>query len=272
MISTRSLIESSSVGLARFLYSGLQKKLEPVRLARTGYALLAGGCSSRGDFPGANLASYLVETQRQDRGWADVEETLWCLGYLSAFGERYQQEIIRGQEWLASVQLSCGAWGKSKRDQPRIPVTALASVLVPNVLSIDSLAWLETQWEEDIENPAQLTYKGAFYLLSSSHIKAQYDTELIDRTLTYLKNEQEDDGGYGPWKEHPVGSDPWSTGVVLWGLSKMGEKIPNQTVRRALSWLALKQLPNGFWPYHYLDDGTGMARMGIASNSRFLTE
>ena len=272
MSSEMSLIKSASGGLARFMHSGLQQKLEPIRLARAGYALLASGCSVKGTLPGDNLTSHLVETQQEDGGWADVEEALWCLGYLSAFGERYGTEMTNGRKWLASVRLPCGAWGKSERDQPRIPVTALASVLIPELVNTAALKWLANQWEADMDSPTQLTYKGAFFLLAQAHGQASFDQELTDRTISYLNGEQEDDGGFGPWKGHPTGSDPWSTGVVLWGLSKVGELIPRHTVERALSWLELRQLPNGLWPYHYLDDGAAMALIGVSSILPLLSE
>lgn len=267
-----SLVENAVNGLAYFLYSGLQQKLEPIRLARAGYALLASGCSVKGDFPGNNLASYLVETQREDGGWADVEETLWCLGYLATFGERYEDRSDSGKKWLASVRLPCGAWGKSERDQPRIPVTALISALVPEIVGSSALKWLANQWETDLASPTQLTYKGAFYLITQAHSQASSDQELTERTISHLNGEQEDDGGFGPWKGHPAGSDPWSTGVVLWGLSRVGELIPGYTVKRALSWLESRQLPNGLWPYHYLDDGAAMALIGISSVLPLLSE
>ncbi len=267
-----SLVENAVNGLAYFLYSGLQQKLEPIRLARTGYALLASGCSVKGDFPGDNLVSYLVETQQADGCWADVEETLWCLGYLSAFGERYEDQSDSGKKWLASVRLPCGAWGRSERDQPRISVTALTSVLVPEVVDSSAPKWLANQWEADMVSPTQLTYKGGFFLLAQAHGQASTNNDLMNRTVTYLKNEQEDDGGFDPWKEHPAGSDPWSTGVVLWGLSRVGELIPGHTVERALSWLESRQLPNGLWPYHYLDDGAAMALIGISSVLPLLSE
>ena len=270
MITTT--LEKASNGLAHFLYSGLQQKLEPIRLARAGYALLASGCSIKGDFPGYNLVSYLVETQQADGGWADVEETVWCLGYLNAFGEKYQDEIANGQKWLASVQLPCGAWGKSERDQPRIPVTAIASVLTPELVNAATLKWLANQWEADLASPTQLTYKGGFFLLASAHNEANYDSELINRTIQYLINEQEDDGGFSPWKKHPMGGDPWSTGVVLWGLSTIREQAPKDTIKRAVSWLESKQLSNGLWPYHYLDDGAAMALIGISSVLPLLSE
>ena len=267
-----SLIENTASGLAHFLYSGLQQRLEPVRLARAGYALLASGCSVKGTFPGEGLPSYLIATQRKDGGWADVEETLWCLGYLAAFGKRYEDQSASGKQWLTSVRLPCGAWGKSERDQPRIPGTALASVLTPEITNASALEWLVNQWKTDLGSPTKLTYKGAYFLLAQTHIHAFLDRDLVKRTIAYLEKEQEEDGGFGPWKGHPMGSDPWSTGVVLWGLSRVEELIPRHVVEQALLWLESRQLPNGLWPYHYLDDGTAMALIGISSVLPFLSE
>lgn len=264
-------LEDATRGLAHFLYSGVQEKLEPIRLARAGYALLTSGCSVKGYFPGHSVSAYLISSQRKDGGWADVEETLWCLGYLSAFGKRYCKEAANGKKWLSSVRLPCGAWGKSSRDQPRIPITALAATLTPETISNTTLNWLAQQWEVDLNGTTQLTYKGAYFLLASAHTEAHYDNSLINNTIEYLIKEQQGDGSYGPWKGHPVGSDPWITGVVLWGLSRVQEKVPKKTIEKALSWLESKQLDNGLWPYHYLDDGTAMALLGISSNLHFLT-
>jgi len=266
------MVTQTIIGLARFLYSGLEQRLEPIRLARAGYALLKSGCSVEGSFPGEELASYLISAQREDGGWTDIEEILWSLGYLATFGERYDKEIVNGQEWLASVQLPCGAWGESSRDRPRIPMTALAANLAPETVSSAGLKWLEQQWEADLGNSTQLTYKGAFFLLAHAHNQASFGSNLVKRTIAYLDNEQEKDGSFGPWKEHPMGGDPWSTGVALWGLSRVGELAHNQTIERALSWLQSKQLPNGLWPYHYLDDGTAMALIGISSALPFSKE
>ena len=266
------IIEKAILALAHFLYQGMQQKLEPIRLARAGYALLSSGCSVSGNFPGDSLSVYLAGNQQKDGGWADVEETLWCLGYFNAFGERYDTEIANGWKWLTSVQLPCGAWGKSERDQPRISVTALTAALVPKVVDSSTLKWLANQWEADLASPTQLTYKGAFYLLTQTHSKVSRDDELVIRTISYLAGEQAEDGGFGPWKGHPLGSDPWSTGVVLWGLSRVGKFVPRQTIEQALAWLKSNQLPNGLWPYHYLDDGTAMALIGISSVLPILAE
>jgi len=265
-------VARASSGLAHFMHIGLQQRLEPVRLARAGYALFIAGCSPKATFPGENVGAYLIETQQRDGGWSDVEETLWCLGYLDSFEGKFGAVIANGHKWLVSVQLPCGAWGKSRRDQPRIPVTALAAALAPEVVSSAGLRWLAEQWETDLDNPTQLTYKGAFFLLAHANSKASYDNNLVNRTVAYLNSEQAEDGGFGPWKGHPVGGDPWSTGVALWGLSRVRDSVPRRTIERALSWLQSKQLPNGLWPYHYLDDGAAMALIGVSSILPILRE
>ena len=261
----RNTIEIAVTALSDFIFHGTTRSIEPIRLAKAGYVLLSVGCSVRGSFPGGQLSQHLILSQQTDGGWADVEETLWCLGYLAHFGSSYAKEISKGNKWLMSVKLPCGAWGRSNRDQPRIPVTALASIVVPEVVNTNSIEWITNCWEADLNGPTPLTYKGAFFLLSRDHGKLVTNDALIKRTITYLENEQSDDGGFGPWKGHPVGSDPWSTGIVLWGLSTIGKQAPRSTIERAISWLESKQLPNGFWPYHYLDNGTAMALIGISS-------
>ncbi len=274
MNNTLSHVETISLavnGLSRFLHHVLEHGMEVGRLAKIGYALLDSGCSIKSNVLGGDLCNLILKSQQKDGGWADVEETVWCLGYLKTFGERYQQVVTNGQKWLTSIQLPCGAWGKSERDQPRIPITALVINLAPEMANSSTLEWLANQWKSDLDSPTQLTYKGAFFLLSQAHSRVSTNNDLMNRTVSYLINSQEEDGGFGPWKGHPVGSDPWSTGVALWGLSTVGEQAPKSTIERAVSWLESRQLPNGLWPYHYLDDGTAMALIGISSVLPFLS-
>jgi hypothetical protein len=120
------------------------------------------------------------------------------------------------------------------------------------------------EWERDLDSPIKLSYKGAFYLLSEATENC-HNIDLPIDTLGHLEQDQNDDGGFGPWKNHPIGSDPWSTGVVLWGLSKWIDKVNPDVVERALRWLEKTQLPSGYWPYHYLDEGTSYALIGAAS-------
>lgn len=271
-ISIREMTNLAIIGLAHFTHEALDSRLEAIRLARTGWALLASGCSIKGTFPGDSLSSYLAKAQREDGGWADVEETMWCLGYLSFYGGNYLTQLERGKQWLASVRKPCGAWGKTERDQPRIPVTGLVSAVLPEILEGKALDWLADEWEHDLDSSVPLTYKGAFFLLAQMHPQSPTKNDLVERTIGLLCSEQEDDGGFSPWKGHPVGSDPWSTGITLWGLSGFELRVPVQTLKKGLSWLQSRQLDDGMWPYHYLDDGTAIALIGAASVLRSIGE
>ncbi|GAH00200.1 unnamed protein product, partial [marine sediment metagenome] len=181
-------------------------------------------------------------------------------------------QLERGKQWLASVRKPCGAWGKTERDQPRVPVTGLISAVLPEVVERETLDWLADEWQHDLASDVQLTYKGAFFLLAQMHPQAPTKHDLMERTITLLRGEQEDDGGFSPWKGHPVGSDPWCTGVALWGLSGCASRVPAQTFERGVSWLQSRQLDNGMWPYHYLDEGTAMALIGAARALRSMKE
>jgi len=271
-VSIHEMTNLTIIRLACFIHEALDSRLEAIRLARAGWALLASGCSASSTFPGHTLASYLIDAQREDGGWADVEETLWCLGFVSFYGGDYSTQLERGKQWLDSVQKPCGAWGKTERDQPRIPVTGLVIAVLPEVVELEALDWLADEWKHDLDSSVQLTYKGAFFLLAQMHPQAPTKNDLVERTIALLCSEQGDDGGFGPWKGHPVGSDPWSTGVALWGLSGFASRVPAQTFERGMSWLQSRQLDNGMWPYHYLDEGTAMALIGAASALRSMKE
>lgn len=272
VLSIHEMTNLAIIGLAHFIREASDSRLEAIRLARAGWALLASGCSSNATFPGHTLASYLTDAQREDGGWTDVEETLWCLGYLSFYGGDYSTQLERGKQWLASVRKPCGAWGKTERDQPRIPVTGLISAVLPEIVEREALDWLADEWQHDLDSSVHLTYKGAFFLLGQMHPHALSKNGLVEHTIALLRGEQEDDGGFSPWKGHPIGSDPWSTGVALWGLSGFASRVPAQTFERGVSWLQSRQLDNGMWPYHYLDEGTAMALIGAANALRSTKE
>ena len=93
-------------------------------------------------------------------------------------------------------------------------------------------------------------------------MRKDHEDELVAQTIAHLAQDQNSDGGFAPWKGHPIGSDPWSTGVVLWGLSRWVDQVDHAVLEKALNWLQETQLPSGYWPYHYLDDGTSLALIG----------
>lgn len=261
----RECLESGVIASCQFLIKALNSDLEVIRVARSAYILLAIGCSIHSTFSWDDIADYVAKRQHKDGGWNDVEETIWSLAILQRLSPNYDRNLKHGSEWLKSVRLPCGGWGKSDRDQPRLITSALMIELLPSVADKTTLNWLNSQWKADMSNPTKLTYKGGFFLLGNGSAKRYVNSQINKETLSYLADEQNNDGGFAPWKGHPIGSDPWTTGIVLWGLASSGELAPKTTIKRAIQWLESMQLPNGLWPYHYLDDGTAMALIGLSS-------
>jgi prenyltransferase beta subunit len=143
--------------------------------------------------------------------------------------------------------------------------------LLPELADERSVLWLETEWRKDLSAEVKLTYKGALTLkaFASADCKPK-DLDLIPATVKYLLDEQNEDGGFGPWKDHPIGSEPWSTGTALIGLTAWPELLKPEAVERALAWLARVQLPNGLWPCHYIEEGSAYCYWGAVEAMKYL--
>ncbi len=252
--------------LNAFIDSTVDAGREDIRRARAAYALQLSGASH--SCLSENFITYLSSAQFKDGGWADAEETTWAAGFIERIRGRDDPTVLHAIQWLKSNRLNGGGWGKHPRDRARIPTTALVLTLLPEAGSDEDYGWVAREWANDLGGSVQLSYKAGFYLLVAGHPSIQGDAELVDRTIRHLIDDQNDDGGFAPWKNHPIGSDPWSTGVVLWGLSKWIDRVDPAVIERALHWLEVTQLPSGYWPYHYLDEGTSYALIGAVSAMR----
>jgi len=202
-----------------------------------------------------------------DGGWSDPEETAWAAGVIRALKGDKDAGLAAAKSWLKSERKAGGGWGRHPRDMARIPITGLISALVPEVIEQRDMDWMRSEWQRDFEGPVRLSYKGGFFLLGTPR---NQENALVFRTIEHLAKDQNEDGGFGPWKGHPIGSDPWSTGVVLWGLSRWIKHVDPVVIEKALEWLRKTQLPSGYWPYHYLDDGTSLALIGAVSAMKAL--
>lgn len=266
MKSSRTSIVANSVGaLALFLKGDRTREIETIRLARAAWSLTTVGCSLN-----HNLRLLVTDSfkkgQRPDKGWTDPEDTGYAIATILHVGST-GFDIVSAIRWVNAARAVGGGWGRHPRDRARLPLTGLLSVLVPQVFEEQDLAWAKRAWKRDLEGPVRLSYKGGFFLLAMAD---RDDDSLVGRTISYLIEDQNEDGGFGPWKNHPIGSDPWSTGVVLWGLSKWADRVEAKVFDRALSWLSKTQLPSGYWPYHYLDEGTSYALLGAVSAMKAL--
>ncbi len=262
----KTLLIRTVRALQLFIGDSTDPLREPIRRGHAAVALLLASATHAAS--SNHVVIYLSETQFKDGGWADPEETAWAGGFISQVKGRDDSGVSVAIKWLKSNRLNGGGWGKHSRDRARIPTTALVLTLLPEAGSDEDYKWVAREWAKDLAGSVQLSYKAGFYLLVAGHASIQSDSELIDRTIRHLIDDQNDDGGFAPWKNHPIGSDPWSTGVVLWGLSKWIDRVDPVVVERALHWLEVTQLPSGYWPYHYLDEGTSYALIGAVSAMR----
>jgi hypothetical protein len=254
--------------LIRFVTIALRDGMEVKRIALPYLAMQLCGLPLSGKMF-EDIADSIAKKQQADGGWNDIEETVLATKYFSLLcSTKFADSIDRAEKFLLLNRNMDGAWGRSQRDISRIPITALLMYFMPKLRDHLSGQWIENAWRKDLNAATNLTYKGAFFLLACDAYRTTSAKELAIDTCIYLSRAQNDDGGFGPWKNHPIGSDPWSTGVVLWGLSKWIDRVDPVVIERALHWLEVTQLPSGYWPYHYLDEGTSYALIGAVSAMR----
>lgn len=263
-------IKPATIQLLRFIKSGLNEGIETKRIARCALSLLQAGCCTKGTVF-TRVAKHVHGCQLEDGGWSDVEESMLSIKLLSKMGPEHSLSIEKGELWLRSQRNADGGWGQSDRDISRIPITGFLFYLLPSFCNKEGSRYLIYEWKKDIQKMTKLTYKGGFFLLglAASRISTK-DYPLIKSTYSLLYDEQNPDGGFGPWKDHAIGSDPWSTGVVLLGLLSYPELIDKVVIERAVSWLVENQLSNGLWPYHYIEEGSAYAYWGLVEGSKFL--
>ena len=262
-------IYRSVSSLCQIVKDFLNKDIELIRIGRIAVLLKESGVNPE-TILYHNLTEKCIDMQRDDGGWTDVVETMWCIMVLNHFNE-FSDPVEKALLWLKGQEHKDGGWGKSERDSTRIPITGLLLYLLPQLSSDKNLKWLENEWCQDRELKPCLTYKAAFTLMAFSQNNYHPEShDLITETVHWLFDQQNDDGGWGPWKGHPAGSDPWCTGIGMVGLSQYPDKFPQEVLSKALKWLREKQLPNGLWPYHYIEEGSGWALYALVMGYKLL--
>lgn len=256
----QTILQSTISFLSRFLLAGFNKDLDTFRLSQTALLLIRSGGSPVS--PLIHEVCQAIETmQKEDGGYTDVRETIFAISLLDEIGG-YSKEVAEGKKWLSNERLPGGGWGYSRRDRMRIPVTGLAHEFLPSLTTEESCKWMISEWQRDRKNNSLLSYKTAFVLMSLSR---KDNIELADELEKTLLLEQEENGGFGPWRQHPAGPDAWCTGIALLALSRRSTEKAHSAGLRSLKYLKECQCPQGFWPYHYLDTGASWALYGISS-------
>jgi squalene cyclase len=218
------------------------------------------------------LISEIISKQKEDGGWGDISETFLAL-YLICDVIDQRSAFERGIIWLDANKVNNVAWGNSVRDIARIPVTGLLLTFLPLLADEESLLWLENELIKEMSSDTRLTYKAAIALMAFSTLdRSPIDISLVPCTLDYLVKEQNVDGGFSPWRAHPIGSEPWSTGIALLGLLSHPQLVDSDVIARSTEWLMRNQLPNGLWPCHYIEEGSAYCYWAATQAIRFLNK
>lgn len=226
----------------------LKNDIELPRISRTACLLVLGGASAN-SIP-RTILDKIISEQNSDGGWVGPDDTMWNLLFLKLIGMMDSQMYSSGVEFLRNNIQQASGWGRSIRDIPRIPVTGRVLFFLPELNDSSTLQKLLGLWEKERNS---LTYKAASVLMACKRGGMSCANPLVEEALRWLERQQNDDGGFGPWRNHPVGSDVYCTALALLGMVQYSPENP--VVDKAISWIAETQLEIGLWGYHQIEDG-----------------
>lgn len=244
-----------------------RKGIENRRIVKTSTLLLMSGLT-KDDIP-SDIVNDCLRFQKDDGGYIGNTDTLWSVKFLSFYPE-YFAERERAIKWLSEGNGIEPGYGRSKRDMHRIPVTGLLLYLLPELGDEKTLQWLEKTWLSEVNS---LTYKAAYTMLAFSSCDYVPKTNsLIEDTLEWLSTQQEDNGGFGPWKGHPVGANVYCTSVALLALLIFGKECYYDSIKKGYEYLCKTQLRSGIWPYHEIEDGASWGLLALTQIERYMED
>jgi len=265
----QTAIQKGLAALFLVLRQYLEKQIELERIVRVAVLLMRSGVNWNNSIF-QKITKRCLDEQHDDGGWVGVEDSIWCVAFLKDF-EEYSQAYKSGLNWLGGQRLKKGEWGKTKRDIGRIPITGILFYLLPELSNVDSLRWLESEWRREFGLNPKLTYKSAFTLMAVKRNNSQsIDSQLLNDTLDWLMSQQNEDCGWGYCQGQPVGSTPFCTGVAMMGLLQYPERIEPKVIANGLKWIEKKQLEDGLWPDHYIEEGSAWALYALVEGYKYL--
>ena len=255
----------ATLSLLNMTHEMYRKNIEIRRITKTCAMLMMSGLS-KNDISKEIVNSCLV-SQNPDGGFIGNSDTIWNIKFLEFFPE-YSKERSKAISWLTKNNGNIPGYGRSKRDIHRIPVTGLALYLLPEITDIQTLEWLEDTWQAEQNS---LTYKAAYTVLA--FIKNDYRTKrenLISDTCSWLISQQQTNGGFAPWYNHPVGENVYCTSVAILALIAANSSDYDDSIIRGYQYLCSSQLQSGIWSYHEIEDGASWGLLALTEAETYL--
>lgn len=243
-----------------------RKNIEIRRITKTSAMLIMSGLSPQ-DIP-EYVIKRCIESQKIDGGFIGNTDTIWNIKLLGFFPE-YHEQREKAINWLICGNGDEAGFGRSKRDMHRIPVTGLALYLLPEIATEENLEWLERTWLSELNS---LTYKAAYSIMAfiSNDYHTRIEKNLIHETAEWIKSQQKDNGGFGPWLNHPVGENVYCTAVSILALITMNDDTYKDTIYKGYKYLCNTQLRSGIWPFHEIEDGASWGLLALTKAELYL--
>lgn len=254
----------ATMSLLNMAHEMHRKNIETGRITKTCALLLMSGLSVQ-DLD-INIVERCLMSQRPDGGFIGNTDTIWnskLLEYYPKFNVERDAAIV----WLKKDNGEEPGWGRSKRDMHRIPVTGLALYLIPELRERRTMDWLVRLWMCERNS---LTYKAAYTLLAYQKCghRDVWQEQMFD-AVDWLISQQEENGGFAPWRGHPVGANVYCTALALLGIMSDVHRHDN-SVAKAYKYLCASQLKTGIWPYHEIEDGSSWGLFAMSQAEVYL--
>lgn len=258
-------INRATVSLLNMTRQMHHKGIEISRITKTCTLLLMSGLSKQDIAPG--ILTHCLDSQRADGGFIGNTDTIWNCKLLEYYPE-FQVQRKAAIQWLTQNNGTEPGFGRSKRDMHRIPVTGLALYLLPELRCTETLNWLAALWNSEKNS---LTYKAAYTLLAFKKCNFQKEhLDFIQETVEWLISQQQSNGGFAPWLNHPVGENVYCTSIAMLGIMSDNNNLHIDEISRAYTYLCSTQLTTGIWPYHEIEDGSAWGLYALTQAESYL--
>jgi len=150
-----------------------------------------------------------------------------------------------------------GGYGRFYGDRSRIPVCwrileCFKRNNIEDSTVRDFVKWMEDEWTRDMSRGG-LSYKCSGILIANSYYPL-FSREFIERSLNWLLDDQNSDGGWSAKKDSPVGSVPSYTGLALRALTNYQNDLRvKKAIDAGIVWLNSNMLNSGLWKEHPIE-------------------